>query len=617
MNETENQHTQGQSKNIELALLTPEQHAVTPVPKFTTELPFFYLTKQKKLLEQDIRFEGFDGYGNPIRWEVTPNRSPKIGAPSIEAHEIFTRLVKPSMELHRAPDGQIPEILPLGGVRECLRIIGWKEGGWEARGLLQGLMQIGQATCESDFLLPVGSGSDGAPKFRAIKGIFNRFSIWKIGSAHVSEDDITSGDFKFDFDLDDTLYIQLHRIERDIQRSQDQRYLDNAYMFGIEARARRWYELLAAKIFGVVKNGGVYCEINYSWYVKHHHTLVRQFKRFRVVSQMNRVVGDHVAAGFIKKVEYREIKDELGMPDFVIRYYPGNEAKESVRRVLSFVNHSTLPILLARRRKRKERVTSAANALANKIGVDETVKLLDRNSENEKASEVHTTTSSAEGHDDILTALTDRGVMYSVALKILKEKPLDGRDKVRGYIDYWDSIRTQKHPGLLVSLIQRGDPLPSTFETSAQRHDRHLADDRRRDSERINEALSSRYDAYRGMVVEEFIASGLAAGDFEGRVQAEKSRMLQQSDVWARMNPDLLDSSARLFVRGEIAKGIDALSFEAFRAQELPRVVNDLQLDPSIFSTPQTEVSPTDDHLAPESDIQPVATPQTPETAFS
>src|SRR5438034_3659018 len=107
-------------QNFELAKRAPEQYAVTPVPKFTTELPFFYLTKQKKLLQQDIRYEGLDAYGNPIRWEVIPNRSPKIGAPSIEAHEIFTRLVKPSMEIHREPDGQIPEILPLGGVRECL-----------------------------------------------------------------------------------------------------------------------------------------------------------------------------------------------------------------------------------------------------------------------------------------------------------------------------------------------------------------------------------------------------------------------------------------------------------------------------------------------------------------
>src|SRR5690349_5970548 len=153
-----------------------DQHAVTPVPKFTTELPFFYLTKQKHLLAKDIHYEGHDAYGNPIRWEVIPNRSPKIGVPTIEAHSIFTRLVKPMIELSRRPDGQIPEIVPLGGIRESLRAIGWEEGGWEARRLLQGLMQIGQATCDFDFLLPIGEvDANGKPLFKAIKGIFNRF----------------------------------------------------------------------------------------------------------------------------------------------------------------------------------------------------------------------------------------------------------------------------------------------------------------------------------------------------------------------------------------------------------------------------------------------------------
>src|SRR5688572_13273766 len=116
-----NEGSENQQNNFELVTLTPEQHAVTPVPKFTTELPFFYLTKKKNLLQQDIHFEGIDGHGNPIRWEVIPNRSPKIGVPAIEAHTIFTQLVKPVMEMQRDQTGRVPEILPLGGIRECLR----------------------------------------------------------------------------------------------------------------------------------------------------------------------------------------------------------------------------------------------------------------------------------------------------------------------------------------------------------------------------------------------------------------------------------------------------------------------------------------------------------------
>jgi hypothetical protein len=580
MNEAEHNNNQGPTSGIEIKPLTPEQHAVTPVPKFTTELPFFYLTKHKISLQQDIRYEGLDGYGNPIRWEVIPNRSPKIGAPSIEAHEIFTRLVKPSMELHRAPDGQIPEILPLGGVRECLRIIGWKEGGWEARGLLQGLMQIGQASCESDFLLPIGMSPEGTPTFRAIKGIFNRFSIWKIGSAHVSEEDIVSGAFKFDFDLDDTLYIQLHRIERDIQRSQDQRYLDNAYMFAIGAGARRWYELLAAKIFGVVKNGGEYCEVKYSWYVKHHHTLKKARTRSRVVWQMNRVVSDHLHAGFIVKVEYRVTQDEEGHPDFLIRYYPGRAAKESVRRVLSFINSSTLPIIAARRRNRRAKASPLVSIIRQSdTGETQPISALNPNDSQQVSDLKDGAEVVVDG--ELLEALTKREVMRSGAVRLLTGKSSEELARVQDYVDYWDSIRGGKQPGLLVSLIQQNDPLPLSFITRRQRQAHQAEAERRQRDRLVEEALAASYEKHREAVIEEYISTALQPRDFDLLVEAEKELMFQQADLWARMSPERVTAAAQRFVRGKIAKGVATVSLEDYRRQELPRILAELALNPA------------------------------------
>jgi hypothetical protein len=61
-----------------LALLLPQQHLVTRAPKFITELPFFYLTKQKRLLNQTIKYQGLDNAGRPIHWEVIPNTKPEI-----------------------------------------------------------------------------------------------------------------------------------------------------------------------------------------------------------------------------------------------------------------------------------------------------------------------------------------------------------------------------------------------------------------------------------------------------------------------------------------------------------------------------------------------------------
>src|SRR6187399_1565149 len=134
-----------QNTSFELIPLTPEQHAVSAPPKRTTDLPFFYLTKQKELLNQPIRYEGVDENGRPIRWTVTPNTI--IGAPAIDAHKIWHQLVIPTIEMHRSEAGKAPEILPLGGVRKCLRALGWTEGGRQARQLLEGLNRIASAWC--------------------------------------------------------------------------------------------------------------------------------------------------------------------------------------------------------------------------------------------------------------------------------------------------------------------------------------------------------------------------------------------------------------------------------------------------------------------------------------
>src|ERR1051326_5582925 len=93
--------------------LKPKQHSVTSLPKFTTELPFFYLTKRKDLLSQPIDFQGTDPENKPVRWRVTPN--PTIGAPGIEAHEVWVRLIKPALDEERERMlGKLPSLVPLG-----------------------------------------------------------------------------------------------------------------------------------------------------------------------------------------------------------------------------------------------------------------------------------------------------------------------------------------------------------------------------------------------------------------------------------------------------------------------------------------------------------------------
>lgn len=304
------------------------------MPKTTTDLPFFNLTYRKKEIPKTIKYEGVDEAGHPIRWEVYHDRSEDYGPAGVEAHEVWYLLIKPAIDASRTTEGSIPQIIQLGGMRECLRMVGWSAGGHQARELIKSLTQIAFAGCVADLWFPTGEmDEDGKQKYLQIKSRFSRLSVYAIGEHHLTEEDLKG--VPFDFDLEDKLYIRLDPIEVRLQQLQagQQRLIDNQYMFSIKPIARRWYELLAGKIFGTIKHNAPYFEIRYSWYIKHHHTLKKYDERFRVVQQMNRVVEEHLDSGFLTKVEYRKIKEPDQEQDFLIRYFIGAAAKDSINRI--------------------------------------------------------------------------------------------------------------------------------------------------------------------------------------------------------------------------------------------------------------------------------------------
>ncbi len=156
-------------------------------------------------------------------------------------------------------------------------------------------------------------------------------SVYAIGERHLTDEELAQK--SFDFDLEDILYIRLDPLEAKLQQLQDRRILDNQYLFSVNPAGRRWYELMAAKIFGVVKNKAEFCEIRYSWYIKHHHTLKRAYEHKRVRFQMDRIVRDHLASGYLARVEYRAVKEPDQELDYIIRYYPGLGANDSMSRI--------------------------------------------------------------------------------------------------------------------------------------------------------------------------------------------------------------------------------------------------------------------------------------------
>jgi hypothetical protein len=316
----------------------PGQHKVTAVPKIASDLPFFNLVQNRRGVPTTIKYQDTDTQGRHVRWEVYPDTSAEIGPPGVEAHRVYHLLVKPSIDAARDPATRlIPELIPLGGVRECLRKVGWTPGGRQARELLKVLTQIAFAGCVADFYLPTGEiNEDGKESYFSLKGRFSKMSVYAIGERHLTDEELKAA--SFDFDLEDTIYIRLDALEARILQTQEERFLDNQYLFAVGPAARRWYELVAPKIFGVVKHTGTHCDIRYSWYIRRHHTLKRYHERYRVVFQMNRVVQDHIDSGYISKVQYFAVTEPGQETDYLIRYYPGPAAGESIKRILTNIN---------------------------------------------------------------------------------------------------------------------------------------------------------------------------------------------------------------------------------------------------------------------------------------
>lgn len=436
--------------------LKPKQHPVTPLPKFTTELPFFYLTKRKDLLNQPIDFQDTDLENKPIRWRVTPN--PTIGAPGIEAHEVWVRLIKPALDAERERMlGKLPSLIPLGSIRECLRTLGRAIGGWESRRLLKCIRQIGSAWCEADFWMPTAErDEDGRTRYRHIKGEFSRISIYSIGSKHLTDDELEEGNFSFDFDLEDTVYLLLHPHEVEMQKHQGQRPIDNEYLFSVNPAARRWYELLAPKIFGVIENRKSrqegFCEIRYSWYVERHHTLKRHEERYRVVEQMNDLIDDHKAFGYVEKVEYRAIKEPGHEVDYIIRYYPGEGARSSINRIRS-------------RHPRRKRAVQQELPLS---------------SNSQLALPVAERLAGLESGDDLLIAkLTGRppegfGISGEKALELIKANRKGVEEQLAAY-PYRESGKPKKNAaGWLVAAIEGNYALPIAYLEEQKREQQAL-----------------------------------------------------------------------------------------------------------------------------------------------
>jgi hypothetical protein len=425
---------------------------VTLSPAGVNEYPFFCLSRRPAHLKRNIEWRGADSEGRQFTWKVKPNSD---GLPGEAAWEIWLTIIQPL--LHASQPLRHGLLIPLGGVRHCLRVLGWTISGANARVLTRALSQVAGATIEFDLWLPLPQPKPEGENFRRVRGRGPRILFYSIGEYQVSEAELQSGELTYDYDLNDVISIRV-ALEADLQQNVQYRPLDQVYARSVCPSARRWYELTAASVFGAVShpNSRGYFDVRYSWYVSRHHTLEAQTGLRRIKMQMEKITKDHLENSYLRKVEYFETGEG---DDVIIRYFPGAGAKRSINRVKS---------LLSGRRG----LISVGDEL-----VDPVTALPPPDSEAEVL---------------ILKMISEYGLIEKIARRLVEENAEEARKQVEAYP--YRKAKPDNPAAFLVQSIREKWPLPEKYLAALARKANETAVQAQTETERIADMFTEAID---------------------------------------------------------------------------------------------------------------------------
>jgi len=201
---------------------------------------------------------------------------------------------------------------------------------------------------------------------------------------------------------------------------------------------------MAAKFFGVVHNKGQFCEIRYSWYVQHHHTLKRYFEHKRVRFQMDRVIRDHLESGYIQRVEYRRLKEPEQEIDYIIRYYPGPAAGESIDRIQVYIKKKRAE------RKLTRRLPPSSQSHDEKTGAPV------------QSTQTLALSPVTAQDTDLITQLA---FGFGISLSKAYELTMTKKDAVRLQLEAWRfrDVRPRNRAGWMIQAIESNYDVPASY----------------------------------------------------------------------------------------------------------------------------------------------------------
>lgn len=241
------------------------------------------------------------------KWEVDYPK--KLGQPGPFAYKVDTLIINRKIDDAGRP---LPKIIKLGSLHDICRELGLSEGK-SKNDVKKALRQNAGVfiTAKRSY-----KGLDGTELTAEISD--TRYGI------------IFTGEKFPNGSRADAVYIMLHDSYRDVLNAAPTRPLDYDYLKELSPGAQRFYELLSYQIFAALRNERPRAKMLYSYYCT-HAPQTRYDIYERVKKQMYKLHAPHKRSGYISAVEFRQITDGEGQPDWEMLYTPGRKARAEFR----------------------------------------------------------------------------------------------------------------------------------------------------------------------------------------------------------------------------------------------------------------------------------------------
>lgn len=242
------------------------------------------------------------------RWEVDYPK--KLGQAGPLAYKVDTLVINRRVEESPRP---LPKIIRLGSLSDICRELGVPPSGKNTNDMKKALRQNAGAfiTAKRTF-----RGSDGRELTAEISD--TRYGV------------VFTGEKFPDGGRADAVYVMLHDAYREVLNAAPTRPLDYDYLKDLSPGAQRLYELLSFQIFAALRNQRPRAKMLYSHYCT-RAPQTRYSDYDHVKKQMYKLHAPHKGSGYISSVEFREIRDGEGQPDWEMLYTPGRRAKAEFR----------------------------------------------------------------------------------------------------------------------------------------------------------------------------------------------------------------------------------------------------------------------------------------------